>query len=124
VLNVVDIREDKCLLWVEPESDDIFNIVDTHVDCAFRAFKLIFGSVNVFFIICNLNHKRHIESILHPLSEEEWDSVAKMDGISAGTTTSVQVEWLFLFISIKNLIQISVAEENAAANKSMGLLSS
>jgi hypothetical protein len=42
-----------------------------------------------------------------------------MHAVAARSTPSVEVEWLSLLIAIKNQVQVTVAEHNSSAHKSM-----
>ena len=45
--------------------------------------------------------------------------MAHVEGICRGAPARVQVKWLFVLVRIQDLLQVSLAEENAASNKTM-----
>ena len=100
MLNVANIREDEGLFGVESESNDVFNVVDAHLDGAFLTFKLILWLVDVFLIIGDLDDQRHIKGLLQVLSEQEGNSVTHVQCVSTGTSTSVKVEGLLLLVGV------------------------
>lgn len=64
MLDVLNVRENESFLWIKTKSNDILNIVDAHLNCTFGSIKFALRSVDVFFIISDLNDKRYIECIL------------------------------------------------------------
>ena len=78
--------------------------------------------VNVLFIISDLDDKRNVKDALQPLREDEGHTVAHVERVCRGPSTSVQVERLALLVGVQNLLKVALAEENAASDESMRLL--
>lgn len=53
------------------------------------------------------------------LGELKGNCVSDVHAVAARPTPSVEVKWLPLFIAIKNQVQVTVAEDNSSAHKSM-----
>ena len=104
ILDVVNVREDKGLFGVETKSKDVFDIVKAHLDGSFGAFKLHLLFVDVFLVVCDLNNKRDVEDALEPLSENEGDAMSHVESISRRTSTGVQIERLFVLVSLQDLL--------------------
>lgn len=104
VLDVIDVREDKGFLRVEAKSKNIFDIVETHLDGSFGSFKLHLLLVDVFLVVSDLNDKRDVKDALEPLGKNEGDAVTHVEGISGRTSASVQIERLFVLVSLQALL--------------------
>ena len=65
-LNILAVTEDESLLWVESESDNVFDIAKTHLDGVFKEEFLL---VDVLFVVCDLDDKRNIKHSLQVLRE-------------------------------------------------------
>jgi len=121
MLNVVNIWEDEGLFRVEAESKNVFDIVFSHLDGTFGTIKLNLRLVDILLIVGDLNDEGHVEDALQPLSEDEGDAMAHVKCVSRWTTTRVQVEGLAVFVCIEDLLDVSLAEEDATSDKPMGL---
>jgi Ni,Fe-hydrogenase III small subunit len=53
------------------------------------------------------------------LGELEWDSVSHVHAVTAGSTSSVEVERLALLMAVQDLSQLAVTEHNAAAHETV-----
>lgn len=56
MLDVFDVRENERLCRVESEGNDVFDVVQTHLDSSLWSFKLHLLLVNVLFIVSDLDH--------------------------------------------------------------------
>ena len=80
--DVFNVAKDKGLLWVETKSDDIFNVAQTHCNCAFWSFELKLWAVDVLLIICDLDHNGYIEGLLQILAHNERNGVTEVKRLS------------------------------------------
>ena len=76
--DVFDVTKDESLFWVKTECDDVFNIVNAHLDSSFRSFKFKLWTIYILLVICNLDNHRDVKSLLHVLTHDEGNRVAKM----------------------------------------------
>ena len=78
VVNVIDIRENEGFLRVESKGNNIFDVVDAHLNCTIRAFKFTISSKDILFVISNLDNKGDIECILQVFGENHRHTVTHM----------------------------------------------
>lgn len=121
LLDVLGIEENESLLWVEPESDDVLYVADSHL-CNLLLSKL--RSVHELLIISDLDDKWHIECLLHVLGHDEWDGVSEVESLSRWSSSGIEVEELASLISIEDDVEISVAEKDITPDEAMGRFSS
>ena len=121
--DVFDVTKDESLFWVKTECDDVFNIVNAHLDSSFRSFKFKLWTIYILLVICNLDNHRDVKSLLHVLTHDERNRVSKMKCFSRWTTASVQIIGFLRLVCFKNVVQVSVAEKDVSAQESMWLSS-
>ena len=114
VLYIARIHEYENLFWVVPEGDDVLDIADGHF---LHSFEVKLGSVQIFLIISDLDDQGNIESLLQIVINDEGNGMTKMKCLSWGTTASVEVEQLALLVSIKDHVEVTVAEEDASPDE-------
>ena len=73
--NVLSVVENECLLRVEAESNNIFDVVTRHLQGSLGALKLKLRPVDVLLIISDLNHKRKVKNFLQILCENHGNAV-------------------------------------------------
>lgn len=79
VLNITRIHEDENLLWVVPESNDVFDVADGHL---LHRFEVKLGSVQIFLIVGDLDYQGYIESLLQIVIDDEGNGMTKMKCLS------------------------------------------
>lgn len=115
LLNVINVTEDKGLLGVKAEGNDILDVAEAHRNRALRAFKVQLGTVDKFLIVGDLDHNGDVKSLLQILAHDEWDGVAQVKRLSRGSSASVEIEGLFGLVGLKDVVEVAVAEENTSA---------
>ena len=114
VLDVSRVHEYENFLWVVAEGNYVLDIADGHL---LHSFQVKLGSVQIFLVIGDLDDQGNIERLLQIVVDDEGNGMTKMECLSGGTTTSVEVEQLALLISIQDQIKVPVAEEDASPDK-------
>jgi hypothetical protein len=66
-------------------------------------------------VVRELNHQRHIESVLKPFGEDEGNQVSDVQSIRRWSSSGVQEERLALLVAIENRSQISVGEKETSS---------
>lgn len=117
--NVVNVGEDESFFGIEPKRENIFDVVLAHLIGTLRPVQLNLLLVQVLLIVRDLDHQRHIEGLLEPLRENEGHTVTHVECVSRGTSARVEEKGLLLLVSVQNLVKVTLAEENAATNKSV-----
>lgn len=82
LLNVFNVTEDKSLLGIKSEGDNVLDVAETHRNRALRTFKIKFRAVDELLIVSDLNHDGNVKSLLQPLAHNEWDGVAQVKRFS------------------------------------------
>eukprot|EP00754_Rhynchopus_humris_P036804 Rhum_TRINITY_DN18897_c0_g1::Rhum_TRINITY_DN18897_c0_g1_i1::g.168709::m.168709 len=115
---VLEVAEDKGLLRVEAEGNDVLDVLERHV------LDLVHGQVLPveLLVVRDLDHQRDIERVLKPLREHEGDQVPHVHRFAARTPAGVQVKHLPVLVVVQDLLQVSVREEDAAPQPRVGLL--
>lgn len=75
--------------------------------------------MNVFLVICDLDDKRNIKSLLQVFCKDERNRMPHMECISRWSSSCIKVERIILFVLIKNNVKISLTEEDSTSDKSM-----
>lgn len=112
------VQEDEGLLRTETEGDDVLDVADAHVH---HMVITQLRPVQIFFIVSDLNDKRHIESLLHVSVHDKWNGMPEVKCLSGGASAGVHVEELAGLVSVEYQVEVPVAEEDASADEPVGL---
>nr|GMC57944.1 hypothetical protein HRbin03_00097 [Ipomoea batatas]GMD67078.1 hypothetical protein HRbin03_00097 [Ipomoea batatas] len=115
--HIIEIREDKRPRNVKTTGDDVLGVLPG------QPLALLYRQIlpHTLLVIGQLNYKWHLKRILQVLGEHEWNEMTHMQGFRRRSTASIQVEFIPSFISIQNLTEVAMSEEDAAAEENVGL---
>ena len=119
VAEVLEIAVEEGLLLVEAEGNDVLGILHGEGEGIFKGQVLLEEG---FFVVCQHEDEGHVEDILQPLCELERDGVAEVQAAGAGATAGVEHEGLAALMVGEDLFEVAVAEEEAATEPAMGLV--
>ena len=80
--DILDVRENECLLGIEAESYDVHDVCFAHLDRSLLSFQIQLRSIEVLLIVSNLDHNGYIEDTLQVLTEDERNTVTDVDSIA------------------------------------------
>ena len=63
------VKADKSLFWIKSQGQDVLDVLIGKSSKSLQIFSITF--IEIFFIISDLNNERHIEGLLHPLTEDK-----------------------------------------------------
>lgn len=116
---VLEIAVQEGLLNIKTKRNDVSGIL--HSICQ-RLLERQVVLEQRLLIVRQHENQGHIEDILQPLCKFQWDRVAKVKTASAGTATGVEEEGLAMLVLGEDLVEVAMAEEEAASEPAMGLL--
>lgn len=111
----VEIGENERLPYVKSQSNDVFSILPGQSHC-FLHLEIFPQSL---LVVSQLNHQRHVESLLEPLGDDEGNQVAQVHGLWGRSPASVQIERLPLFLERENRVEIPMGEEDPSSQEMM-----
>jgi hypothetical protein len=107
------------LLRLKAECNNVLNVIPCHF---LDLLQSIIRSKNELFVVSDLYDQSNIKGLLQVLGEHHRNGVPKMKCLRRGPSACVQIEVLFPFVSIKNHIQVPMAEEYISSEQPVAVL--
>jgi len=117
--DVFEIAEDEGLLDVESEGDKILCVFQTVFVRLFKSERVLEQGL---FVVRQHEYEGYVEHLLQPARELQRDGVSQVQAAGTWTTARVEEEGLALFILVEDLVEIAMAEEEAATKPAVGFL--
>ena len=109
---ILEITVNESLVDVEAHSDDVLCIVPGVLHDIFERELLPKQS---FFIVGQLDDQWHVEDVLEPAGELEWDGVSDVHTPTTGTTACIEEEVIATLVAVEYPIKVAVTEEQATS---------
>lgn len=116
---VLKIAVKESLLLVEAKRNDISCVLHGVFQSLFKCQVVLEQRL---LVIRQHENQGHIKDILQPLCELERNCVTKVKTTGAGTATCVEEEGLAVLVLGEDLVEVAMAEEEAASEPAMRLL--
>lgn len=111
------VAENKDLLRVKTTRNDVLGVLTSVV------LDLGNGSLlaeQELLVVRQHDDQWHVEDIRQPLGEGEGDGVADVHAVGARTATGVEEKGLALLVSVEDVLEFAVAEDDATAHEAVG----
>ena len=110
--DVLAVEEDESLALVEPESENVLDVLESDPREPLEGGAL---APEVLLVVGNLDNEGHVKGLLQILGEDEGHEVAHVQTVTGRAPPSVEVEGLTLFVLVKDQPQVPVAKEDPSA---------